>query len=387
MGLGELPRPSLSWGPSRVPPPQDLSRKDCLEAPGSGLGDLPPASSKLSSSPSAVGTLKRPTSLSRHASAAGFPLTAGTPRAMPKGHKTPTSYSPMEGGEGLFIDVEDISQLLTDVARFADALENLRDVVLRDGGCRGGAGSGQRGWGTTDPPLTSPPPAQPHGSASPRGTGLQGTGDEGSNGDMSRSTPSPGAEPDPWGGGGSALSGRGPGPLGAAQSQRAAGGGWLLGARSQDNAASCLRAIFIRLLSCLHSSGASCLPGPPAPVGHRARPRTPGPASLGQPSGWGQCPGAGAGLGGTRGWGLGASRLPGGEGSSDLVFPAARWGCRGSHGALFSALALQNTLTHPHLSWKTWHCLVPAAGAERTRGSAQPGGGSAGAMPPGPAKP
>ncbi|NXI73687.1 HMHA1 protein, partial [Anseranas semipalmata] len=78
------------------------------------------------------GTLKRPTSLSRHASAAGFPLTPAGPRAMPKGHKTPTSYSPMDGGEGPFIDVEDISQLLTDVARFADALENLRDVVLRD---------------------------------------------------------------------------------------------------------------------------------------------------------------------------------------------------------------------------------------------------------------
>lgn len=152
MGLGELPRPSLSWGPSRVPPPQDLSRKDCLEAPGSGLGDLPPASSKLSSSPSAVGTLKRPTSLSRHASAAGFPLTAGTPRAMPKGHKTPTSYSPMEGGESLFIDVEDISQLLTDVARFADALENLRDVVLRDGGCRGGQAAGSEAGAPQTPP-------------------------------------------------------------------------------------------------------------------------------------------------------------------------------------------------------------------------------------------
>uniref|UniRef100_A0A8B9RRT2 Rho GTPase activating protein 45 n=1 Tax=Accipiter nisus TaxID=211598 RepID=A0A8B9RRT2_9AVES len=88
--------------------------------------------SKLSTSPSAVGTLKRPTSLSRHASAAGFPLTAAGPRAVPKGHKTPTSYSPMDGGEGPFIDTEDISQLLTDVARFADALENLRDVVLRD---------------------------------------------------------------------------------------------------------------------------------------------------------------------------------------------------------------------------------------------------------------
>uniref|UniRef100_A0A8C8BFA5 Rho GTPase activating protein 45 n=1 Tax=Otus sunia TaxID=257818 RepID=A0A8C8BFA5_9STRI len=118
---------------SPVPPTlPDLSRKDCLEAPGASLGELPPASSKLSTSPSAVGTLKRPTSLSRHASAAGFPLTAAGPRAVPKGHKTPTSYSPMEGGEGPFIDTEDISQLLTDVARFADALENLRDVVLRD---------------------------------------------------------------------------------------------------------------------------------------------------------------------------------------------------------------------------------------------------------------
>ncbi|XP_074019838.1 rho GTPase-activating protein 45 [Numenius arquata] len=109
----------------------DLSRKDCLEAPGPGLGELPPASSKLSTSPSTVGTLKRPTSLSRHASAAGFPLTPAGPRAVPKGHKTPTSYSPMDG-EGPFIDTEDISQLLTDVARFAEALENLRDVVLRD---------------------------------------------------------------------------------------------------------------------------------------------------------------------------------------------------------------------------------------------------------------
>lgn len=113
---------------------QDHSRKDCLEAPGSSVGELPPASAKLSSSPSAVGTLKRPTSLSRHASAAGFPLPAA-PRAVPKGHKTPTSYSPMEGGEGPFIDTEGISQLLADVARFADALEKLRDMVLRDGEC------------------------------------------------------------------------------------------------------------------------------------------------------------------------------------------------------------------------------------------------------------
>ncbi|XP_015507275.1 rho GTPase-activating protein 45 isoform X2 [Parus major] len=109
----------------------DLSRKDCLEAPGSSVGELSPGSAKLSSSPSAVGTLKRPTSLSRHASAAGFSLPTA-PRTVPKGHKTPTSYSPMEGGDGPFIDPEDISQLLADVARFADALEKLRDMVLRD---------------------------------------------------------------------------------------------------------------------------------------------------------------------------------------------------------------------------------------------------------------
>ncbi|NWW65406.1 HMHA1 protein, partial [Ifrita kowaldi] len=123
----------VSFPPPRTPGTMgvDLSRKDCLEAPGSSVGELPPASAKLSSSPSAVGTLKRPTSLSRHASAVGFSLPAA-PRAVPKGHKTPTSYSPMEGGEGPFIDREDISQLLADVARFADVLEKLRDVVLRD---------------------------------------------------------------------------------------------------------------------------------------------------------------------------------------------------------------------------------------------------------------
>uniref|UniRef100_A0A8C5UCG4 Rho GTPase activating protein 45 n=1 Tax=Malurus cyaneus samueli TaxID=2593467 RepID=A0A8C5UCG4_9PASS len=109
----------------------DLSRKDGLEASGSGQGELPSGGAKLSSSPSAAGTLKRPTSLSRHASAAGLPLPAA-PRAGHKGHKTPMAYSPMEGGDGPFIDPEDIAQLLADVARFADALENLRDVVLRD---------------------------------------------------------------------------------------------------------------------------------------------------------------------------------------------------------------------------------------------------------------
>uniref|UniRef100_A0A8C5INP5 Rho GTPase activating protein 45 n=1 Tax=Junco hyemalis TaxID=40217 RepID=A0A8C5INP5_JUNHY len=110
--------------PQTLPVSVELSRKDCLDAPGCSVAELPAGSAKLSSSPGTVGTLKRPTSLSRHASAAGFPL--------PKGHKTPLCYSPMEGGDGPFIDPEDISQLLADVARFAEALEKLRDVVLRD---------------------------------------------------------------------------------------------------------------------------------------------------------------------------------------------------------------------------------------------------------------
>ena len=162
-GVPAVPR--ARRGLTLIPAPQDLSRKDCLEAPSSGLGELPPASSKLSTSPSAVGTLKRPTSLSRHASAAGFPLTTAGPRAVPKVHKTPTSYSPMDGGEGPFIDTEDISQLLTDVARFADALENLRDVVLRDGECPDAPSSRQ--------PRCCPRSAEPPAAAALRGTGMR----------------------------------------------------------------------------------------------------------------------------------------------------------------------------------------------------------------------
>ncbi|XP_075758768.1 rho GTPase-activating protein 45 isoform X3 [Pelodiscus sinensis] len=111
---------------------KELPRKECLEAPSSSLAELSVSSPKLSSSPSAVGTLKRPTSLSRHASAAGFPLAPAGPRGLAKGQKTPISYSPVDSGEGTFMDVEDISQLLSDVARFAEGLEKLRDTVLRD---------------------------------------------------------------------------------------------------------------------------------------------------------------------------------------------------------------------------------------------------------------
>ncbi|KAH0625759.1 hypothetical protein JD844_033979 [Phrynosoma platyrhinos] len=77
-------------------------------------------------------TLKRPTSLSRHASAAGFPLSPA--KGLAKGHKPHSAHSPSESGEGSLTDPEDISQLLTDVACFAERLEKLKDVVLQEDG-------------------------------------------------------------------------------------------------------------------------------------------------------------------------------------------------------------------------------------------------------------
>lgn len=202
--------------------PQDLSRKDCLEAPASSVGELPPGSAKLSSSPSAVGTLKRPTTLSRHASAAGFSLPAA-PRAVPKGHKTPTSYSPMEGGDGPFIDPEDISQLLADVARFADALEKLRDMVLRDGEC---------------------PPRAKHLHHSTLG------------------------QTHPWLGGSAWARGQ-QDPRGTVQPQSGVvGERWVSGARSQDNAASC-RELFSSARFPVYSAAvpAACQGPPRSPRG------------------------------------------------------------------------------------------------------------------------
>ncbi|XP_036971938.1 rho GTPase-activating protein 45 isoform X1 [Acanthopagrus latus] len=82
--------------------------------------------------PSPVATLKRPTALSRHASAAGFPLQSWVfTKGQGKGALTPTP--PSEGPESTVIEVEDIPALLRDVARFAEAVEKLKDVVLAEG--------------------------------------------------------------------------------------------------------------------------------------------------------------------------------------------------------------------------------------------------------------
>ncbi|XP_036027259.1 rho GTPase-activating protein 45 isoform X1 [Onychomys torridus] len=108
----------------------ELPRKDCPEAPS-----LEPPATSLSTGAKATGTLKRPTSLSRHASAAGFPLSGAATWTLGRGYRSPLSAaSPAElPSEGPFPDgVEDISTLLADVSRFAEGLEKLKEFVLRD---------------------------------------------------------------------------------------------------------------------------------------------------------------------------------------------------------------------------------------------------------------
>ncbi|MGH0184062.1 UNVERIFIED_CONTAM: hypothetical protein FKN15_013958 [Acipenser sinensis] len=115
---------------------QEQPRKDASDSapvllePPSCPGTPSPLS-KLAAGTSSAGTLKRPTALSRHASAAGFPMQAAGTWGFSKGHRGALSYSPTaESGEGTIIEVEDIAQLLRHVARFAESVEKLKDVVL-----------------------------------------------------------------------------------------------------------------------------------------------------------------------------------------------------------------------------------------------------------------
>ena len=70
------------------------------------------------------------THLSRVSS--GFPLQSWVfTKGQGKGALTPTP--PSEYPESTAIEVEDIPALLRDVARFAEAVEKLKDVVLAEG--------------------------------------------------------------------------------------------------------------------------------------------------------------------------------------------------------------------------------------------------------------
>ncbi|XP_048844855.1 rho GTPase-activating protein 45-like isoform X2 [Brienomyrus brachyistius] len=128
---------------SEQPPRVNTSESSPCPAPGSShvdascsTGSNSPGStllhSRLAGCPSPGATLRRPTSLSRHASAAGFSLQATGSWGFAKGHgRVPTAQSPsLEVTEGAPIEVEDIPALLKDVARFAEAVEKLKDVVV-----------------------------------------------------------------------------------------------------------------------------------------------------------------------------------------------------------------------------------------------------------------
>uniref|UniRef100_A0A3P9NJR7 Rho GTPase activating protein 45 n=1 Tax=Poecilia reticulata TaxID=8081 RepID=A0A3P9NJR7_POERE len=118
---------------------QEQPRKDAGDADSSLScpGTPSPQHAKLAAMqgvgcPSPVQTLKRPTALSRHASAAGFPLPSWVhTKGQGKGALSPSPQS--EVPESTVIEVEDIPALLRDVARFAEAVDKLKDVVLAEG--------------------------------------------------------------------------------------------------------------------------------------------------------------------------------------------------------------------------------------------------------------
>ncbi|XP_005171523.1 rho GTPase-activating protein 45 isoform X3 [Danio rerio] len=110
-------------GSSMLTPPDSVA----LSCPGT-----PCAHSRLSGCSSPVGTVRRPPGLSRHASAAGFPFQTSGTWGFHKGYvRAPLNYGQAaEGLETSVIEVEDIPSLLRDVARFAEAVEKLKDMVL-----------------------------------------------------------------------------------------------------------------------------------------------------------------------------------------------------------------------------------------------------------------
>ncbi|XP_032160636.1 rho GTPase-activating protein 45 isoform X1 [Mustela erminea] len=109
----------------------ELPRKDGPDTVSLGPSLEPPSAA---SNAKATGTLKRPTSLSRHASAAGFPLPGASSWTLGRGHRSPLAAAgPAEPPvEGPCPDTGEISHLLADVGRFAKALEKLKECVLRD---------------------------------------------------------------------------------------------------------------------------------------------------------------------------------------------------------------------------------------------------------------
>ncbi|XP_059425423.1 rho GTPase-activating protein 45-like isoform X3 [Carassius carassius] len=103
-----------------------------LEVPSSCPGTPLAQHTKLVGSPSPMGTLRRPTSLSRNPSAAGFPIQSWVFSKGAGKSVIAQSPSPETPETTVAIEVEDIPSLLRIVERFAKAVEKLKDVVLED---------------------------------------------------------------------------------------------------------------------------------------------------------------------------------------------------------------------------------------------------------------
>ncbi|XP_077439935.1 rho GTPase-activating protein 45 [Vanacampus margaritifer] len=120
--------PTYSSSSSSMLTPPSVGLQDpSLSCPGTPS----PQHCKLTpGAPSSNAILRRPTTLSRHASAAGMTLQSWVfTKGQAKGAITPTPVS-SDSPEGTAIEVEDIPALLRDVARFAEAVEKLKDVVV-----------------------------------------------------------------------------------------------------------------------------------------------------------------------------------------------------------------------------------------------------------------
>ncbi|XP_016146554.1 minor histocompatibility protein HA-1-like [Sinocyclocheilus grahami] len=103
-----------------------------LDVPSSCPGTPLAQHTKLVGCPSPMGTLKRPTSLSRNPSAAGFPIQSWVFSKGAGKSVIAQSPSPETPETTVAIEVEDIPSLLRIVERFAKAVEKLKDVVLED---------------------------------------------------------------------------------------------------------------------------------------------------------------------------------------------------------------------------------------------------------------
>ncbi|XP_077389800.1 rho GTPase-activating protein 45 isoform X2 [Festucalex cinctus] len=137
--LQEQPRKDISDVNLSSSPTYSSSSSSMLTPPSAGFqdpslscpGTPSPQHCKLTPGvPSANATLRRPTTLSRHASAAGLTLQSWVfTKGQAKGAMTATPLS-SDSPEVSAIEVEDIPALLRDVARFAEAVEKLKDVVV-----------------------------------------------------------------------------------------------------------------------------------------------------------------------------------------------------------------------------------------------------------------